>query len=195
MLKIPSRAYTRLSTILRLPGSEGLRGLQEEVVPTQDLNRVLQADRVKIASYSLLLSPAASASTDVQWNDLSDWEAVDIDGVPADTDASLPQDLEDRIIVACSLQTNGSADYTTAEVKRFVTTGTGPLGLLTAFGAVPTAHSNAVPDPPMLLPQWLIPGEFSVRFTQIVSGAGATFHFSVQMISAERGVLAPYVGV
>jgi len=196
VIKVPRRSWTRLATILGLPGSESFSGIQEEVVPVQDLTRVLQADRVKQTSYSLDVSPAANFASDLQWNDLSDWTAVQVNGVVASADADLPQDGDERIVIALSLQVSGTiGEYTSAEVKRFVPTGTGPLGLLMTFGAVVATHSNASPAAPLLLPQWLVPQEFSVRFTGIVTGANADFAFNVQMISAEKGVLSPYVGV
>jgi len=158
---------------------------------------MLQADRVKSVIYNFDVSPAADFISDLQWADDSDWTSIDIDGVPSPfADADLPQITDDRILVSASLQVTGTvAEYTTAEVKRHLGVGATPLGLFMEFTAITTGHSNPSVVAPLLLPQWLVLGEETVRIQGEVSGANADLAFTVQMLSAERGVLSPYVGV
>jgi len=196
MFKIPGRVYPLFARILGLPGSEALEGIQREIVPTQDLTRMLQGVKVKHTLYTLDTSPTVNANRDVQWNDASDWSEIQVNGVVTAVDAQLPMPTDDRIIIMTSLQISGTqADYSTAEVLRFLPTVAGSLMLVQSYGAIVAAHSAASPTGPLLLPQVLVPGEISIRLAEKVSGADADFFWSVHMISAERGVLSPYPGV
>jgi hypothetical protein len=157
---------------------------------------MLMADQVKQVLYSLNTSPAANATTDVQWADASDWTEIQVNGVLTAADRDLPQPTDDRIVTMVSLQVTGTqSDYTTGEVLRHLPTDTGPLMLLADMGAIVTSHNAASPVAPLVVPQYLIPGETTVRFGEIVSGADADFAWSVHMVSAERGVMSAYQGV
>lgn len=196
MLKIPSKTWSAFARIVRLPGTQILSGLQEEIVPTQDLSRVMQADRVRHVAYGFTNTPAASANSDLQWNDFSDWTVITTNGLVASGDAELPQPDEHRIITAVGLQISaGGGDYTSAEMNRFNFFPVASLLPMAEWGAVTAGHNSAQQSAPALLPQQLAPGENSVRLTQIVTGATAVFNFTVQMIVAEYGVMAAYPGV
>ena len=191
----PQRIYSRLGAILGLSGTDGLKGLQDEGVPTQDLTRILQAGKVKQTLYTLATTPAASQVTDVQWADLSDWGEVQVNGIVAAADGDLPQPSDDRIVTQGSLEISVEANYTRSEVARLLPTVAGETMSMAEFGALTTSHDNASMIAPFLLPQRLVPGETSVRFHDVVSGAGVLFFYTVFMLSAEPGVMSLGSGV
>jgi len=197
LIKIPFKAFSSFSRIFRLAGSEGLVGIQNEAVPTQDLNRMLQTDRVRHYLFEKIDAPAATGNVDVQWGDVSDWDEVQVNGIVSILDAEMPLTTEDRFVVAVSLQISGTeAEYTTAQALRGPgPTAGGTLQLLQEFGVLVTGHLAAPPIAPgSLLPQRLVIGEDAVRFRQVVSGANAVFNWTIHMIVAEPGVLAAYPG-
>jgi len=59
MFRLASKIYTALPRIFRLPGTEQLEGMQREGIFTQDLNRMMQADRVTHTLYTQTDTPAA----------------------------------------------------------------------------------------------------------------------------------------
>jgi len=195
MLPIPSSAYGRFARILDLPGSESLSAIQSDVVATQDLTRMMQDRLCKRTLYTLTLSPAVTAAADVQWNDASDWTEVQVNGIVQVADTQLPLDTDERIIVAASLQIGATlASYTRCEAKRFLPDGVSSNMLIQSWGTLQTGF--ACPDPGVfLLPQYLTPGESTVRITQVVSADLADFFVSFHMISALPGVMSPYTGV
>jgi len=196
-LLFPQRAYQALATILRLPGSEGIRGLQDEAVPTQDLQRVLQDARVKQTLYQFAITPAATTTTTIQWNDVSDWTEVIVDGVIQSADDALPQRNETRIIVGASLRIAGTVgEYTRAALYRRTENTTAENILCREWGALGASLLNALPQPdPGLLPQYLQFQENSLRIQSVVSGATADLTYAVEMLSCERGLLSPLQGV
>jgi len=196
MLYRPQRAYQQLATILRLPGTQSIEGLQSEAVPTQDLQRVLQDQRVN--RYVMVLSdtPAASGNVDGQWNDISDWTEVRRNGILIADDAAMPQRNEHRIITTCSMRIQGTAaEYTTAEFLRRTATTIAMSTTVASFGVQVAANSMAPQTPPTLLPQVLQFEENTWRWTQVVSGANADLTMIVEMLTAERGVMHPYFGI
>jgi len=195
MIKLPQQVYQRFATILGLEGTTGLEALQSEVVPTQDLSRVMQASRVDRYFYQFGNTPAASAALTLGWDDLSDWTTVRRNGILVSDDAGLPPATHERIIAAIGLQVSGTeADYTTAAAYRFMPSG--HTSQLIEFGAITSAvHRGPVVVAPNLLPQWLVPGEVNVNLVQEVSGIAAVMNWQVQMIAAETGVMAAFTGV
>lgn len=196
MLKIPTKVWSKFSTILRLPGSEGLANIQSEVVPVQDLSRIMQADRVDRMAYSFTNTPAASATTTLQWNDVSDWDQVRKNGIIVGADNELPALTDDRIIISMGLEIGGvDADYTSCEAVRVTPFTTIRFVQLAAWAAIVASHNAPTLTPPLQLPQYLLPGETDMRLVQIVTGIGADFNFVVQMVAAEPGVMAAYGGI
>lgn len=197
MLFRPQNAYRALATILRLPGTQTVEGIQSEAIPTQDLQRVLQDARVKQTLYQILLSPAATLTTTIQWNDASDWTQVRVDGVIQTDDAALPQRDETRIIVGASLRIAGTVgEYTRAALYRRTDTTIAENILCREWGALGASLLNALPQPdPGLLPMYLQFSENSLRIQSVVSGANADLTYTIEMLSAERGVLSPLPGV
>lgn len=196
MFKIPGGSFTALARILRLPGTDTVEGLQDEVVPVYDLNRVLQDQRVSSYFYQFGNTPAATAALTLSWNDLSDWTTVRRNGILVADDAGLPALTDERVIVAIGLQLSGTqADYTDgAAVYRFMPSG--HTAAMREFGTIKTTtHRGPAVEAPDLLPQWLVPTEVDVNLIQIVSGIAAVFNWSVQMISAEPGVMSKFSGI
>jgi len=197
LLKIPSRAYARLATLLGFPGTEGIVGIQDEAVPTQDLSRVFQDTRIKRTVYKLLTNPAADDTVDASLSTVSEWEEVLVDGVEVAANADLPQRfLDDRIIVDIGLQVFGTrADYTRASVSRMIQTSPASSSQLREFGAIATGLIEPTVQPFNPLPVYINFRDFDLRFVQIVSGNAADFAWTIHMVSAPRGILHPYPGV
>jgi len=196
MLKIPTRVWSQFSTILRLPGTDGLEGLQDEVVPTQDLSRIMMADRVVHGAWFRTNTPAASATSVMQWSDASDWTEIQLNGIVTVNDDELPLLTDDRIVVAVGLQLTGTqADYTSAEITRQLPFATGRRMQMAQYGAIVAGHNGPTMDPPFLLPQVLLPNEDIVELAQVVTGNAAAFQLTIQTVSAEPGVMAAFPGV
>ena len=196
MLPIPSSAYGRFASILDLPGSESLRSIQSDIVATQELSRMMQDQLVKRTLYTLDTSPAASASTDLQWADASDWTEVQVDGVVQTADQFLPQLTDERIVTMASVQVTGTiASWTRGEILRHMPTTSAPLTTIAEFGAPATGLAGAPMAAPLLLPQFLVPVEATVRIREVVSADLALMGWALHMISAPPGVLSPFFGV
>lgn len=192
---IPTRTYSALARILRLAGTDGLAGMQPEIVPVQDLSRMLQAERVKEVMY---LSGSTVVSTQyraVDWNDASEWSTVSVNGVITTADDDLPQPTDDRIVVTVGLAIGGTqSNYTSASMTRILAIGGGGESELAAFGSVVTSHTCAHMVAPTVLPQRISTGELQCHFIEVVSGA-VPITWMVQMLSAEPGVMAALPGV
>jgi len=196
LFKIPGQAYAALARILDLPGTVGLEGFQDEVIPTQDLTRMLQDIKVKRTLFQAIIDPSATQNTTKQWADASDWTEVQVNGITQVADDALPQPNQQRFITSVSLHVAGTqSHYTTAAVSRRTATTTAANILLASFGALSSNRSSVSPDQPALLPAVLAFEEVDCRFNQVVSGNDAQFNFIIEMISAERGVLHPIPGV
>lgn len=197
-MRIPGNAYGLFANIFNFPGSEGLRGIQEEVVPTQDLSRLLQFSRAKSVVYSLTTTPGASLDRTAQWDDASDWTECQVNGIVTTVDADCPQPTDVRILTGAYLNVTGTlASYTSAELSR-INISTGVLLPFAAFGAITTGHNGPAMIAPYRLPQYLLQGvgiERTIDIRMQVSGAGATYNWTFTMLSAESGVFAPYPGV
>jgi len=193
LLQIPVRAYAQLANILGFGGSTGIIGIQDEAIPTQDLTRILQDARVQRTLFQLTEPDvAATGNTDMQWNDLSDWTEVWVNGIQQSTDDQLPQRNQTRIITSVSLQIAGTqADYTVAAVYRRTATAIVHNILLAEFGVLVTSLNNAAGVGVGLLPQWLQLEENTVRWQKVVSGNLSDLSLTIEMISAERGILHP----
>jgi len=197
MLYFPQNAYRAIATILRLPGTQSIEGIQSEAIPTQDLQRVLQEARVRRTLYQFLISPASTTTTTIQWNDASDWTEVQVDGIVQTLDAALPQRNETRIITGASLRIAGTtAEYTRAALYRRTDTAVVENVLCREWGALGASLLNALPQPdPGLLPMYLPLLENTLRIQSVVSGANADLTYTIEMLSAERGVMHPLQGV
>jgi len=194
--KIPGRAYLALARILDLPGTEGLEGMQDEVIPVQDLSRILQQAQVKHTVFQKSDQPDPGVILALQWNDVSDWDEVRINGIVVGTDDDLPLLSDDRFIVMCGLGISDTrADYTSAQINRQLPADITQTMQLMAWGAIVSSHEGPVPVAPFTLPQRLVPSEVQVRLVEIVGATPlATFNWTIQMISAEPGVLAAFPG-
>jgi len=196
LIRNPFRSYPTFARIFRLPGTLGLGGIQDEVVPTQDLNRMLQQSRVLHYIFENINTPAASGNVDLQWGDFSDWASVVINGVNAGDDGDMPDTDADRFLLSSSLQIGDTqGDYTSAQMFRIQIGGSGTLMLVNQFGSIVLVHLAPNLVGPNLLPQRLTPGETGIRLRQVVSGVGASFNWIFHMLVAEPGVLHPYPGM
>lgn len=196
--KLPARVYSQYARLLKLPGSDsGFHTLQDELVPVQDMSRVMQADLVQRTLYTTTQAPAASTVTDIQWAEASDWTEVQVNGILSVDDAALPQVTDDRIITMAGLRISGTAaSYNSSQALRTMPTASGADQLTIAeWGAIVTGHDGPTMAGLFMFPQFLTPGEDTVRLDQEVSADLAVFHFMFQMVSAEPGVLARYPGL
>jgi len=193
LIKIPVRAYAQLANILGFGGSIGIVGIQDETIPVQDLTRILQDARVQRTLFQLTEPDvAATGSTDMQWNDRSDWTEVWVNGIEQQTDDALPQRNQTRVITSVSLQVAGTqADYTVSALYRRTATAIVHNILLAQFDTLVTSLNNAVGLAPTLLPQWLQLEENTVRWQKVVSAGLSDLSLTIEMISAERGILHP----
>jgi len=197
MLKIPGRAYGDFSRIFSLPGTEGLKGIQQEVVPTQELSRLLQYSQSKSTQYTLVLTPGVSVLQTFQWEDLSDWNSVIINGVVPTQDSQLPQKTDVRILTGIFLEVSGTqSEYTSAEIVRIDATGSYYMRIA-AFGTLVAGHTSAPLVAPSLFPQILSWGgkENTVGVNSRVSGANTSLRYTFSMISGAPGLFHPYPGV
>ena len=194
MLKIPGRVYTQFATVLGLAGSENVKGLQSEVVPTQDLTRFLQATQVKHTIFTRTQTMAIDNDILIlNWNDASDWTEVQVDGALTTRDSDLAQPSDDRWLLMVSLQITVPALWLTAECKRRLNDASASDTYVQSFSDVPAGHSMAIPET-SLLPMVLSTRENIVVLRMLRSGAGPGGLWSIQMISAEPGVLAAFPG-
>jgi len=195
MFRVDTRAWSKLADILGL-GNQALAGIGQEVSPVQDLSRILMADKVKTTMYFETDVAAATKSITKQWNDASDWDEVFVDGVLTSADGDLPQPGDDRFVVMASIHLAGTvANYTSAELFRITVAATSTFILMGEWGAFQTSHNAPTMVPPMLLPQKLGPLETDARLHEVVSGVDCAFNWSIQMISAEPGVLSAFPGL
>lgn len=196
MIKLPTRIWSNFSTILGLAGTTSLDGMQTEVVPVQDLTRVMQSDRVQTVAYSFQNTPAATSTFTRDWNDASDWTEVRVNGIITTNDADLPPLDWDRWVIAVGLAIGGTqAHYTSSEQFRLVPFTLNNEVELASYGDLVAGHTNAPALAPNLLPQKLLPQELTVRLTAVVSGNAAAFRETIQLVAAEPGVLAAYIGL
>ena len=196
MFRIPARTFTAFARILNLPGTENIQGLQREAVPVWDQNRVLQDDRVSSYMYLQESTPAASVKITLEFDDLSDWTEVLRNGVIVAADDGLPPRDHDRIVTWIGLQISGTqAHYTTSEVNRFMPTTGGSTASVIEFGAITSGHRGPLIVSPWTLPYYLAPQEGGLNIAEEVSGNASDWHWSVQLISAEPGVMSKYLGV
>jgi hypothetical protein len=198
MLKIPGNAYGDFSRIFNFPGSEGLEGIQQEVVPTQDLSRLLQYSQAQSCQFKLQIAPAASQLTTYQFDDVSDWDSVTINGITITTDAECPQKRDVRILTNVFLEVAGAttSEYTSCEITRIDDTGAQYM-VIAAFGGLVAGHVGAPLTSPSLFPQVLGYGgrENTIVINQVVTGANTSLRFTFCMISAPPGVFHPHPGV
>jgi len=193
VLKIPGRAWAPFATVLNLPGTEGLTGIHTEVSPTQDLTRILQSSQVDSVEYVVSLAPATDTLTTLQWRDVSDWTEIFINGIRQTLDDQQPPLTNQRILLNAGLELTGTvASYVSAETFR------GGLGsanhLIAEFGALSATHAMIRPEGGPVAPQLLELGEANVFCRQNVSADLAVFVFWFQMLSAEPGVMAAFLG-
>lgn len=197
LIRLPGLAYGSFYTAMRFPGSETFSGMQDEVVPVQDLNRALQDALVEHILYVKNIAPAATETLAMGWADRSTWDSVLINGILVDLstgDAQLPDAADDRFIVSAGYEiTANGGDYTSAELTRTLPVGAATRMQMVEWGAVVASHvsPNVVS---YLLPQRLTPREDTVRVTNVVSGSTLTAELSIQMMAAPPGVLAAYLG-
>lgn len=191
MIRIPGRSFAPFSTVLGLPGTEGLSGIQTEVSPTLDLNRILQSSQVNHIEYFFSVAPGATQVSTLQWRDISDWTNVLVNGIVQTLDDEMPPATNQQFVTAVGLEVAASANYTSAEV---MAQGIGSANqLLAEFGAVATSHQTVSPVV-RLTPMLLDPGQVNCRLRQVVSAVGPTLVFWIQILSAEPGVMAAYFG-
>jgi len=195
--RIPGPGFGQVSAILGLPGVIGLTGMQEEIVPTWDLNRVLQAAKIKRTMYQLNQASIIGSTTATPiWNDASDWDEVQVDGVVTVRDADLPQPTDERIIVACGLEVSGApTEFTSGIFARTIATVVPQRIAVAEFTAVTSSLLVAKMQAPNLMPQTLALGEVGCLIRNVGTGVVAVPHWIVQMISAEPGVMSIAPGV
>jgi len=197
MIQIGNRSYLRLADILGFAGTAGLSGIQQEVVPTQDLTRILLDSRVKRCVYNFFQETiVGTAAATAQWGDLSDWQEVQINGITAATDADLPDEEEDRILIyaACQVSTQ-PAHYTNAVITRSFNNTAATAGDVATFGTFVTGHLCAPLNAPSRLPQSLMFGETDIIFRTVGGGVDGDIDFTLIMLAAERGVMSLFPGV
>jgi len=197
LLKIPGNAYGDFSRIFNFPGSEGLEGIQQEVVPVQDLSRLIQYSQAKSTQFTKRLAPAVTTLQTFQWDDVSDWDAVVINGITASTDEECPQKRDVRILTNAFLEVSGTqSEYTSSEVVRIDDTGSNYMAIA-AFGALIANHTSAPLTAPSLFPQTLGYGgkENTIGIKSVVSGANTSLRWTFCMISGPPGIFHPHPGV
>ena len=191
MIKIPSRSYGALGTILELPGTEGLGLMMRDIVPVQDLSRVLMAAKVKRIAYELTETVAGTGNASPVWGDASTWTNVSVNGISTVRDEDLAQPNEERFITSVSLQIGGTvAHYTSLEVTRLVPSLGNAQIRVAEFGDLATSHATATPVGTAILPVALQVGETTLRLNQVVSGIESIQTFVIQLIAAPQGLLA-----
>jgi len=195
MLPIGNRAYVSFGDVMEWAG-DGFSGIAREIIPVQDMNASLLNRFVSRTLYQIELAPAASASLPFVWAVASDWDEVQVNGVVQVDDSQLPQPTDERILVHASLEIAGTAtEYTRAELSRDSPTVQVQQMLVMQWGTLPGTLLNATPTAPFLLPQTLSIGETGGEYRVVVSGANALLRCTVEMISAQRGVMRPFPGV
>lgn len=197
-LPLGARAYVRLGDIMGW-GNRGLRGVEETIIPVQDLSKVLLDSRVKRTLYTSSAKATINGNTDfvLEWGDASDWAEVQINGVVSSADIQMPQPGTDRIITAMSLSVSGAtpAEYTSCEIARSAPTTVAVSLNCVRFGAPTAGHRTASIDAPYLLPQALNLNELQIIMRLVGTGVDGTATLAVSMLSAERGVMNLYPGV
>lgn len=199
MLPIGNRAYITFGDLMSWSG-QGFEGIGREVIPVQDMNASLLNQFVKRTLYTFNIATVNGVvATLLQWNDASDWTEVQVNGEVQVADSALPQDSDERIIVSVGLEISGvtPAEYAdSAQITRRA-----PVVLLnqTAVREWGTLASASILCPQVIgtnvLPQTLNINEATVEIRIIGTGTAATGEFTVEMISAERGVMRPFPGV
>lgn len=194
--RIPTLAYNQLAKLLGLRGGFGIKGIHDEVFPTQEMNRLLQLGRVHRTLFITRAAVAADVVTLSGWSDFSTWSEVITDGIPVTGDAGMPMASNDRMIVFMALTINATiADYVGLTIAREL----GDVGLDLALLGKWGANTGGGPYPDQigvnLLPVMLDHREARVEFTKDVSGAGSGFIISIEMLDAEPGLLPMYPGV
>ncbi len=196
MFRLASKIYTALPRIFRLPGTEQLEGMQREGIFTQDLNRMMQADRVTHTLYTQTDTPAATQDNGNLWGDASDWTEVQVNGIRTTIDQDLPSSADDRLIISVGLHLAGTtASYTSAAFIRRMQDAAGNRVLVREFVALVASHNNPTILAPNLLPTPLNHSELTCIMQEVVSGIDCDFRWSIEMLSAEPGVLSRYPGV
>jgi len=196
LLRIPTKAYQDLVRLLGLDTRTGVRGIHDEVFPTQDMNRILQSHRIQRTTYVFSNTPAVDFVNAVQWTDFSDWAEVVVDGRQAAADADLPPVDHDRYVTSVSLEISGTiASYVGLTVLRVHNTILADTGIIAKYGANTDGLLNPIEIGPRQLPLLLALDENGVSFSMDVSGAGNAFHVTIEMISADPGIMALLPGV
>jgi len=170
--------------------------MEEEVVPTQDLSRILQASKVKRTQYIRTNSHSGSDDTSFEWNDVSDWSSVHVDGVLAGVDEDLPTPTDEKIIIYTGMMVTGvQSHFTRAQFLRTL----GDSGSTSVAVAEWTGVTTDLISPslvaPWTLPVTLSPDEIAGSLRVVVSGTSAVTRLVVQMLSGPIGVMAPFPGV
>jgi len=196
-LQIPGRTYPQFSTVLGFPGTDGLRGIQQEVVPVQELSRFLLDSKIKRMLYMLnVQSISGTASGLADWGDASDWDDVLLNGVLTIADADLPQPDDDRIITNVSLQVSGTpTDYSTGILNRVLPNPGAGFSDIATWGAMIASHLTAPQTGIKRTPLALGLNELGINFRIVGTDVNASCDVHVEMIAAERGVMNVFPGV
>lgn len=198
MLPLGVRTYTGLGDIMQW-SNEGLVGMSTEVVPTQELSKVLLNARVKRCLFTTAPIATINGNVDtvLQWADVSDWAEVQINGIVIGSDAAMPQPGDERIIVDASLTLGGTTrtQLTTAELVRTAPTAATVRQSCVEWSAPTLSHLTALITTPYLLPQTLNLNESDAFLRLVATGVDALVTLTVSMLAAERGVMNLYPGV
>jgi len=195
----PERAYGDLGFILGLAGTLGIKGFEDEAVFVQDLSRILLNSRVRRLIYTTapIATINGNVDTQLQYNDASDWAEIQENGIIIASDAALPRDTDERIIIGASITVGGvdPTELSSAELTRQAPVTATVRQSLVEWTQATTSHLTMSVVAPNLLPQTLSINEATL-FLRIVgvdtNGLGT---LSVQMLAAERGVMNLYPGV
>lgn len=198
MLPLGVRTYVGLGDIMQW-SNEGLQGLSQEVVPTQDLSKILLNARVKRCLYTSAAIATINGNVDTvfQWADNSDWTEVQINGIVIGNDPAMPQPGDERIIIDASLTLGGvtPSQFTTAELVRTAPVAATVRQSCIEWASPTTAHLTATVTAPYLLPQTLNLNETDCFLRIVGTGTAALITLTVSMLAAERGVMNLFPGV
>ena len=170
--------------------------MDDQIVPTQDLSRILQASKVKRTQYIRTNSHSGSDDTTFEWNDVTDWSTVHVDGVLTTADADLPTIADEKIIIYVGMMVTGTqAHFTRAQFLRTLGDAGSTSVAVADWSGVTTDLIAPSLVAPWTLPVTLSPDEIAGSLRCVVSGTAAVTRLVVQMISAQIGVMSPFPGV
>ena len=200
MGRISVPAYAALGRVLD-PTGPGVTfsEIDDVVIPTQDLSRVLQRSQVRHFVYHLNQDLTGDVTTSVQWGDASDWTEISADNIVLTLDSELPaaDGSQDRLLTGIGLfVSDNPAEWVSSLVRRVPALATAQVTY--AWSALSAARlaGNAVPAVPNLLPIVIAPGEATIELdTDITFVAGVTLDWIIEMMVAPQGVMASYPGV